>query len=175
MGWALSLVSCFIFSLWHGKYYSTSFSKKKTTGIPWWHRGERVWWCHSSGSGHPCGVGLIPGRLQKLEMLGVETGHSTRRGPRVHVYLVRAQRESLCFAPSLLKRYMAVPAAPFPPCPQSSKLPDHKRRASPTRAQLQASGSRTGLGVSSSSQIRPPFPGSWELPGPSVDMQPPEG
>lgn len=34
---------------------------KKKTGVPLWHTGLRIWPCHSSGSGHCCSVGSIPG------------------------------------------------------------------------------------------------------------------
>lgn len=55
--WAgsINLVSCWIFSLWHGKYYSISFFKSETTS-------------------------LYPGCFQKLEILGVETQITIMQG-----------------------------------------------------------------------------------------------
>ena len=34
--------------------------KYQTRGISWWPRGLRIQCCHRCGSGHCCGMGLIP-------------------------------------------------------------------------------------------------------------------
>ena len=140
---------------------------------------------------------LYPGHFQKLEILGVQTQikHAGRVNPQSpHMRLERAWLEFLRFMPSSHQerrrgdalhpglRYMAGPAAPFPPCPHLLHSADWflllktfwSRKDSCYLLWLNSGplGAWQGYG----SLLPPPksrlfFPGSWELAGPSADMR----
>ena len=53
------------------------FFKNEVLGVRWWLKRLKIWFCHCSGSGHCCGVYLIPGhkhsQKKKNEVINLHT------------------------------------------------------------------------------------------------------